>query len=310
MIAPLLVRAQSEAERPSRFAHANLLLPAPPTTLRSVALSHGWARLPLFCVAPNHDEIVVGVSEPGRPYYLRLRQTLRGIGVSVFFRPGRGPTRNAARQTSLEILGLDVDLADFWRRCAGVARLRWAVHEGAGRFLRCPSLFEDLVVLLCTTNCSWNRAVAQVAVLCQQNPNALPVPTLPPPSTFLELGTDGLRKLGLGFRARFVIAAAEAGVRGVLPSRSHLRDMDPTTARATLLALPGVGPYVAETLLRIAGVPDFYGLDSWNTTKVADAARGSSGLDRRYRSFGRWRGLAFWLDATAHWYERETRCWP
>ena len=33
--------------------------------------------------------------------------------------------------------------------------MRWIAETGSGRLLRCASLFEDLVKLVLTTNCSW-----------------------------------------------------------------------------------------------------------------------------------------------------------
>jgi N-glycosylase/DNA lyase len=208
-----------------------------------------------------------------------------------------------------EILSTDVDLEDFWARCRSGGHA-WAAEVGAGRFLRCPTVFDDLVALLCTTNCSWGRAVANVRAVCSLGPPTEPPLAFPYPESIVAATEAGLRSLGLGFRAKYLMAAAEAVIRGHLPSsRLEIRSAEPEEMNHRLQAIRGVGPYVAETLMRICGAHDFFGVDSWNVTCVPAAAKGERALRRRYARFGRWRGLAFWLDATRHWYE-PGETWP
>jgi 3-methyladenine DNA glycosylase/8-oxoguanine DNA glycosylase len=74
---------------------------------------------------------------------------------------------------------------------------------------------------------------------------------------------------------------------------------------ARLQALPGVGPYAAAHIMMLAGRHSLLVLDSWTrptyarlTGKktVSDAA-----IERRFRRYGRYRGLAFWLFLTRGW---------
>ena len=41
---------------------------------------------------------------------------------------------------------------------AGAHALRRALRLGGGRMLRAPAVFEDAVIMLLTTNCSWEAA--------------------------------------------------------------------------------------------------------------------------------------------------------
>src|SRR6202011_4965396 len=50
---------------------------------------------------------------------------------------------------------------------AADARLAW-VAAGAGRMLRSPTVFEDLVKTICTTNCAWSATERMVGALVRE----------------------------------------------------------------------------------------------------------------------------------------------
>ena len=62
------------------------------------------------------------------------------------------------------MLRLDEDLSAFYAMAAADPVLAW-VPAGAGRMLRSPSVFEDLVKTICTTNCTWSATVRMVTAL-------------------------------------------------------------------------------------------------------------------------------------------------
>ena len=77
-----------------------------------------------------------------------------------------------------------------------------------------------------------------------------------------------------------------------------------------MLKLPGVGPYVAENLLRLMGRPAGLALDSWLRGKYARRYHGGRRVSdrtiaRRYGRHGRWAGLTLWCDMTRDWFEGE-----
>ena len=59
------------------------------------------------------------------------------------------------------MLRLDEDLARFYDAAADDPELAW-VTRGAGRMLRSPTVFEDVVKTICTTNCAWSATVRMV----------------------------------------------------------------------------------------------------------------------------------------------------
>jgi len=50
---------------------------------------------------------------------------------------------------------LDDDLSLFYEAVSQQPEFIWIAKQGAGRLLRSPTVFEDLVKMICTTNCSW-----------------------------------------------------------------------------------------------------------------------------------------------------------
>ena len=110
-------------------------------------------------------------------------------------KPGQRVVR-AALEGTAHVLRLDQDLSPFYLRAAEDPDLAWATR-GAGRMLRSPTVFEDVVKTVCTTNCAWSATVRMVDALVTHlgDPalggdgplsNAFPTPgrwpTLPKPS--------------------------------------------------------------------------------------------------------------------------------
>jgi 3-methyladenine DNA glycosylase/8-oxoguanine DNA glycosylase len=74
---------------------------------------------------------------------------------------------------------------------------------------------------------------------------------------------------------------------------------------AELLALPGVGPYAAAHIMMLLGRYSRLILDSWTRPKYlrvsgAKTAKDST-IERRFRRYGPYAGLAFWLYLTRDW---------
>jgi N-glycosylase/DNA lyase len=84
------------------------------------------------------------------------------------------------------------------------------------------------------------------------------------------------------------------------------RDLTDDEVEATLLGLPGVGPYAAAHIMLMLGRHSRLILDSWTRPKYA-RVRGSRRLVsdeailRRFARYGRYAGLAFWCYVTGDW---------
>jgi N-glycosylase/DNA lyase len=226
-------------------------------------------------------------------------------------------------------LALDEDLAGFRARAAALEversggrkdlpDLRWALARGAGRLLRSPTVFEDAVKTLCTTNCSWALTRLMVQRLCDALGEAGPAGerTFPSPAAMAARPERFYRDVvRAGYRAPFLRALAADVAEGRLDLESLRRSAAPTGEVLTRLrALRGFGPYAAEHLLRLLGRHDHLALDSWTRAKLARLrARRRVPTDRAlrrwYAPYGQWAGLAMWLEATADWHG-ERPSWP
>ena len=89
-------------------------------------------------------------------------------------------------------------------------------------------------------------------------------------------------------------------------SRDELPDDD---LAELLLALPGVGPYAAAHIMMLLGRYSRLVLDSWTRPKFARLNGGKTvkdaTIERRFRRYGSYAGLAFWLVLTRDWVPEE-----
>lgn len=180
------------------------------------------------------------------------------------------------------VLGLDDDLTELHAGCAQVPSLAWVHAAGAGRVLRAPTVWEDLVALLLSTRTSFSSARASVARLVGDGP-------FPSPD-------DVARRDDLpgGYRAASLRALARAVAGGdVDPESWHALDDDEVQARVR--ALPGLGPFSAASLLPLLGRPRPLVLDGWLRAQTQPR------WERRLAPLGRWAGTGLWLEVSGAW---------
>ncbi len=116
-----------------------------------------------------------------------------------------------------------------------------------------------------------------VTLLCERFGEPLAVPpgqppayAFPTPEKLAGASEQDLRDCKMGFRAPYLRAAARAVAEG-RPGLSSLSGMAVEEARNELIALPGVGPKIADCVLLFAyGFPSAFPVDVW----VMKALRG------------------------------------
>jgi N-glycosylase/DNA lyase len=247
-----------------------------------------------------------------------------GLAFRALARGRLGPAEaREAREAMRRCLSLDEDLGPFRRRAAEVEALRaagngrdlpdlrWALARGAGRLLRSPTVFEDAVKTLCTTNCSWSLTRAMVANLCDALGEPAPggLRTFPTPEAMAARPARFYReRIRAGYRAPYLAELARAVARGRLDLEAlGTSPLSSGDLVGRIRALDGFGPYASEHLLRLLGRHDHLALDSWSRAKVA-SLRGrrrppsDRTIGRWYAPYGPWAGLAMWLEATADWH--------
>src|SRR5256885_4826735 len=178
--------------------------------LRRVFLSHGIAERPPMRLDQNAwtFEITVPLSGIGART-LTISQARPGHGLISVAGPAPTPQVSAAIMAQVRhVLSLDLDLTPFYAVAAEDPDLAW-VLTGAGRMVRSPTVFEDVVKTICTTNTSWGGTTRMVNALVQHlgekapgappdSPygRAFPTPATmaaAPPSFYKEVAVHGYR---------------------------------------------------------------------------------------------------------------------
>jgi N-glycosylase/DNA lyase len=109
-----------------------------------------------------------------------------------------------------------------------------------------------------------------------------------------------------GYRGAYLRSIAAAVAAGELDLEQLLDpEQDDTEVAERLLTLPGVGPYAAAHVMMLLGRYSSLVLDSWTRPKYARVVGkkkvADSTIIRRFRPYGRYAGLAFWLFLTRDW---------
>jgi N-glycosylase/DNA lyase len=279
-------------------------------SFRRTLLSHGWSLLPPFTLGKKADSLATTVALPGGgAARIVLRRETGGVWLETAG-PLGATTRGHLVAAARRILNLDLDLSEFHAAAANTDGLAWIAGTGAGRLLRAPTAFEDLVKLVLTTNCSWALTTRMTRALVEAwgEPASDGTRAFPRPEALAACGERALREVGrTGYRAPHLASIAREVSEGRVDPESWERDArDPAALKKEMLALPGVGPYVAENVLKMLGRPDGLALDSWMRGRYATLYHGGRAVSdrtvaRRYKKMGRWAGLAIWLDLTRDW---------
>ena len=135
--------------------------------------------------------------------------------------------------------------------------------------------------------------------------------TFPTPEAMAEADLTFYRDVvRAGYRGPYLKTLATDVAEGTI-DLEELNDpaLPDEEAAARLLALPGVGPYAAaHVMLTSLGRYSRLVLDSWTrpTYGRLSGARGAlkdATIERRFKRYGDWAGLAFWLYLTRGWVE-------
>jgi 3-methyladenine DNA glycosylase/8-oxoguanine DNA glycosylase len=288
-----------------------------PVDLRRTLVSHGTFSLPPAALDEVGAELELPVPVPGgAPRLLRIAP---GLGPRARIEvAGRAPGARARvhlEGTVRRLLNLDEDLSGFYALAAEDPDLSW-VTAGAGRMARAPTVFEDLVKTLCTTNCSWALTTKMVSTLVERlgEPVAGAPPdgwrgrTFPTPEAMAGRPERFYREVvRAGYRAPHLVAISRAVASERIDPEALLDPSLPNDeVEARLLALPGIGPYAVAHLGLVLGRYSKLILDSWTRPTFARLAGyrrvpKDTTIVRRFRRYGGWAGLAFWCFLTRGW---------
>jgi 3-methyladenine DNA glycosylase/8-oxoguanine DNA glycosylase len=280
-----------------------------PVDLWRTLASHGVADLPPNAIDEEGRTLETTLALPrGRARTIRIRAGRPGFalveGSDIGARDGV-ILADAARH----MLRLDADLSAFYEVARDDPDLSWTV-TGSGRMLRSPTVFEDVIKTICTTNCAWSATVRMVGALVSELGVAGPDArrAFPTPEAMAKASEAFYKNtVRAGYRGPYLrsLASDVAGGKLDLEVLNDPKLPDEEVA-ARLLALPGCGPYATAHMMMLLGRYSRLILDSWTRPKYA-RLRGRKASDktieRRFRAYRDYAGLAFWLYLTRDWVE-------
>jgi 3-methyladenine DNA glycosylase/8-oxoguanine DNA glycosylase len=231
---------------------------APRFDFQNLVQSHGWVHLAPWQWSPN-DLIL------SRPMNIRNGDA---VPITIHARHHEDKSvihwrhngslnltatdRLSIRSQIRRMLCLDIDYSSFHNLCSQDSRLEFVARKRCGGMLRCPTVFEDLVKTVCTTNCDWRNTERMCESLCRLKEGAFPTP-----ESLLQYSvTDLAQKVPLGYRAETVLDIAKLFHEDNPPLDELARTGQFQAIKDFLKRINGVGPYSVNHMLVLLG---YYG---------------------------------------------------
>jgi 3-methyladenine DNA glycosylase/8-oxoguanine DNA glycosylase len=287
-----------------------------PFNFLSVVNSHGWRQLAPF----SYDEVsstlcyTLRLSNE-RVIELALHDGKDGVAVETE-KLNKVERRETAEKVTW-MFGLDLDFSAFYAAARGEPKLRHAKKLARGRVLRSPTLFEDVIKTILTTNTLWGATKNMTLKLVNELgeplssagrvvPNGsegrIETRAFPTPEAIAASSPGFLQeKVRVGYRASAIHGLGVRVASGQFDLEALKTSQLPTLElRKELLTINGVGPYAAANLLLILGRSDFIPIDSWALKLVShEWYHGkpitAKEVEKRFEKWGEFKGLAFWF---------------
>jgi 3-methyladenine DNA glycosylase/8-oxoguanine DNA glycosylase len=273
-----------------------------PISFAMTLRSHGCAALPPAEISDGGTWYRTVLHLGGRPRALEVRAR-EGRLVATTDELVDATSRHDAERALRRMFRLDENLAPFYARIVDDPRVAWAA-AGAGRLMASPSVFEDLVKTVCTTNCAWSGTERMTAALVALGEGSFPTAqrlAQTRESWFGKVARAGYR----GAYLREIAGRVATGALDLEELRSD-RGLDDAAVEEQLLALPGVGPYACAHVMMLLGRYRRLILDSWTRPTYLRLAGMKRAKDRTiaraFAGYGEYAGLAFWLFLTRGWH--------
>ena len=281
-----------------------LEIPVPLDFSFSETLSaHGWRQLPPFVWAEAEQVLERAEELSHGVVLLRLRGLADRVQVEIQgdAEGDEGAEHEVVRRVR-RMLQLDLPLDAFHAYCRTRPELGSIAECRLGRMLRCPTLFEDTLKVIATSNTTWAQTIAMTGRLVEHFGAAIPSHpsrhAFPTPQRLAAVPFDEFAtKARLGYRNAYVHSLATSIAEGRLDLEAlQTEGLAAGDLRKRLLALPGIGPYGAACLMLYLGKPEHVNADSW-ARMLLSKELGRPVTDKEvlafFESHGQWRGLVY-----------------
>jgi 3-methyladenine DNA glycosylase/8-oxoguanine DNA glycosylase len=284
-----------------------LILPArQPFSFHHAVRSHGWYQMAPF----DYDEeagllkYVIRLAT-GKVLEIQFREAPSGISVATNGKLTKAEIAELIDKVTW-MLGLDMDFSAFYAAARKEPKLAHAEKMARGRVLRSPTLFEDVLKTILTTNTLWAATKRMNLNLIEQYSPSLDEEIekrpFPSPAEIAASSPEVLKEaVRVGYRAPSIHELAVRVASGELDLESlKTSDLPTLELRKELLNIKGVGPYAAANLLMILGRSDFIPVDSWALKLVSHEWYDGEPVtpmqvEEHFEEWGEFKGLAYWF---------------
>ncbi len=271
----------------------HFFIPAPPDfSFPETVAAHGWRRLLPFA----WDEDAQTLSRTGDFGAGCVHLAIHAEAGSVAVETDRACNEEELTRRVRRMLQMDLTLSEFHAHCRRYSHLAPIAECSRGRMLRSPTLWEDVVKVIATTNTTWAQTIAMTARIV--GAFGIEGRTFPTPAQIAAVPLEEFaEKARMGYRNAYVYAIASAIAAGELDLESWQSEtFTAADLRKRLLTLPGIGPYGAACLLLYLGKPEHVNSDSVARAALAQEL-GRPVTDNEVHAFfethGEWRGLVY-----------------
>jgi 3-methyladenine DNA glycosylase/8-oxoguanine DNA glycosylase len=278
----------------------------PPFSLSSVINSHGWMRLEPFQTSQG-DSILfyTYLTRNSQVVRLVIKQSTDGVAVELVGDIERSQIEEITSAVTW-MLALDEDFTEFYALASQETKLQQVEKNAQGRLLRSPTLFEDMIKTILTTNTSWSGTIRMTAALVEQFGDPMPGSNnkyaFPTPERIARSDEQTLRQVTrLGYRAPYILQLAQEVSSGSLDLESYKSgEMEADQVHSQLLSVKGIGNYAAANLMMLLGYYDYLTIDSWAIKMVSREFFNGDPISPQdvkdvFERWGKWKGLVYWL---------------
>lgn len=276
---------------------------------RATVESHGWFQLPPYQYHPEHGVLSrVHRLPDNRVVRLHIEQSGSTSRESFLLVQTEGdvfPTDHATIDAVVRrILCMDWDMREFYALTNTLPGYAWVEQHKAGRLLRSPTVWEDLVKTLLTTNTTWSQTIGMVKRLA----TALGTESafghvFPLPEQVAEFDVATLTaRVNCGYRGAYLHSLASQIVNGEINvERWYDSSIDSQELYRQIKSLKGFGDYAVASVMRLLGHHDTISLDSVCRDMYTKKYNGGEkavdvAIREHYAPYGKWRGLVMWMD--------------
>ena len=269
--------------------------------------SHGWCELLPFALDKETWRLSYVFDAAEIPVSATVSEADGKIKIEVA--DGEFDKEKLVRDVR-HILRFDDNLSEFYKRTK--KDFAWLSATNTGRLLRSPTVYEDLVKTICTTNCSWALTKKMTTNIVEKlgTPDKNGNRAFPTAEQMANESAEFYKnEIRAGYRSSYFAELAESVASGKINPENWLNSDLPTAElKKEMKQIKGVGDYAAENLLKLVGRYDGLALDSWLRSQFYKKRNSETVCDDKiihkfYEKFGDWRGLVIWCDMTERWHE-------